>query len=144
MEDFSKTDSPSISGTPRLHHRISLPDVPEDVEDDVMLHFNDPNWDYQASSSTMSMSTDSVDIHPSTNLSVDMDATTAFDTESQLSSPRKRGSKAGVSFQTIEVQWVLLVRRPFFIFFIHLVLSEIHHTPRSGQLSRTLMIRPWP
>jgi hypothetical protein len=103
MEDFSKTDSPSVFDTPRLHHRTTIPDVPQDIdiEDEFMLHFNDPNWDYQPNSSTVSTWTDSEECHPSTNLSVDMDSTTQFDTESPLSSSFKPGPKAdeAINFQ---------------------------------------------
>ncbi|KAH9982707.1 OPT oligopeptide transporter [Lactifluus volemus] len=103
MEDFSKTDSPSVFDTPRLHHRTTIPDVPQDIdiEDEFMLHFNDPNWDYQSNSSTVSTWTDSEECHPSTNLSVDMDSTTQFDTESPLSSSFKPGPKAdeAINFQ---------------------------------------------
>jgi hypothetical protein len=61
---LSRTDTLSVSDTFLLHHRISLPDVPEDVEDEVMLHFSDPDWGYQANSSGVSISTDSVECHP--------------------------------------------------------------------------------
>ena len=45
----------------QAHHRQSVPDVPEDIEDETMLHFNDPNWDFRSNSSTSSISTDGVE-----------------------------------------------------------------------------------
>lgn len=36
-----------------------VPDVPEDI-DDIMEHFNDPNWDYRPPSPTLS--TESIDL----------------------------------------------------------------------------------
>lgn len=35
----------------QLRHRKSIPDVPSDVDDDeLMEHFNDPNYDFEGSS----------------------------------------------------------------------------------------------
>lgn len=42
-----------------LTQRRNVPDVPEDI-DDVMEHFNDPNWDYRPPSPTLS--TESIDL----------------------------------------------------------------------------------
>ena len=129
MEDLSKTESPSMSEAPLTRHRISLPDVPEDVEDEIVPHFNDPNWDYRANSSTMSISTDGVE-YPPTYISTDMDAPTEFDTGSHLSSVHKRGSKADVSYRVIQVQSVFLLCCPYcnFSFF---VLYQRFTVPRS-------------
>jgi len=47
MEGPNKTaDSVTISDIPRLPRRQFVPDDPEDVEDEIALHFNDPIWDF--------------------------------------------------------------------------------------------------
>src|SRR5579863_9877119 len=63
MEDPSqKTDSVSVSSDiAHLRHRQTDPDVPESIEDENMLHFNDPNWDFRDNFSTLSISTDGVE-----------------------------------------------------------------------------------
>lgn len=112
MEDSLKTESPSVSDIPNLRHRFSVPDVPEDVDDDVLLHFNDPNWDFQENSSTLSISTDGVVHRRWSKTSSNLGASTDVDTESHASSWPVRDSKADFSNEAIQVQWVFLRRRP--------------------------------
>jgi hypothetical protein len=112
MED-SRIESPSASDLPHLRHRISVPDVPEDVEDEYYLnHLNDPNWDFHANSETLSISTDGVKRRRSTEPSVNVEVSTEFDTESHVSSFRMRHSKAEFSTEAIQVQWVFPPRCP--------------------------------
>lgn len=42
-----------------LSHRRSLPDVPEDIEDDIFLHLNDPNYDLHSDASSTVVGSDS-------------------------------------------------------------------------------------
>jgi hypothetical protein len=118
MEYLSKTESPSVSDIPHLRHRVSVPDVPEDVQDELLLHFNDPNWDFHPSSSTLSISSDGVERRRSTDRSVNKDFSTDLDTESRLSSSHIRDSKGDFSSDAIPVQWVFLPchRHPCCIF----------------------------
>ncbi len=97
MEDYSNTGSDAA----HLRHRYSVPDVPEDVEDELMLHLNDPNWDFEAESSTVSISTDGV-VHKRWSKSSGMGVGT--DTESQISSWPTPDSKADFSSDTTQVQ----------------------------------------
>ncbi|KAF8482124.1 OPT-domain-containing protein [Russula ochroleuca] len=97
MEDTAETTgSPSLSDFNQLRHRYSLPDVPEDVEDD-MLHFNDPNWDFNANSSTLSISTDGVEHKRWSKSSTYMGPSSEVDTELQ-------DSKAEFSSEGTQVQ----------------------------------------
>ncbi|KAJ3558412.1 hypothetical protein NM688_g940 [Phlebia brevispora] len=65
--------------------RRHVPDVPEDV-DDVMEHFNDPNWDYRPASPTLS--TESIDLDRKGRAYTDSSrhSTSDYDTESQAES----------------------------------------------------------
>ena len=101
MEDYHKTTgSASVSDVTQPRHRYSVPDVPEDVED-VMLHFNDPNWDFQANSSTLSISTDGTEQKRWSKSSTFMGAGSEMDTEFQ-------DSKADFSSEATQVQCALL------------------------------------
>jgi|SRR5712671_878142 len=121
MEVLKSPQSVTLSDVSDLRHRQSVPDVPEDVQDDLMRHFNDPNWDFQANSSTVSISTDGVEEHTTrwSKSSVHMGAAT--DTESQSSGWPIQDSKLDFSSETTtQVQWVPLlhwlsyfVRSPF-------------------------------
>jgi hypothetical protein len=90
MEDPSKTtdfvtSSVSMSSDiPDLRRIQSDPDVPDDIEDDPMLHFNDPNWDFRDNSSTLSISTDGVESQRWTTISGRTGTDTAK-TESRVS-----------------------------------------------------------
>ena len=112
----------SLSDVAHLRHRQSLPDVPQDIEDEIMQHFNDPNWDFQAQSSTISLSTDGVEPKRWSKTSTHMGASTEVDTESQISSWRIHDSKAefSASSDDTQVQWVSFTRRPYRILFTHL------------------------
>ncbi|KAI9462332.1 OPT-domain-containing protein [Lactarius psammicola] len=101
MEDYLNTRSPTESDAAHLRHRHSVPDVPEDVEDELMLHFNDPNWDFEADSSTVSISTDGV-VHKRWSKSSGTGVGT--DTESQISSWPAPESKADFSSDATQVQ----------------------------------------
>ena len=71
-----------LSDVAHLCHRQSVPDVPEDNEDGIMRHFNDPNWDFQANSSTFSLSSDGIERKRWLKFSTHMGASTEVDTES--------------------------------------------------------------
>jgi len=103
--------SASLSDLARLRHRQSIPDVPMDVEDELMLHFNDPNWDFRANSETLSISTDGVENKRWSKTSTHMGASTEVDTESQISSWRIHDSKADISSEEDQIQWVSFYRR---------------------------------
>jgi len=102
----------SLSDVAHLRHRQSVPDVPEDIEDEIMRHFNDPNWDFQGNSSTISLSSDGVERKRWSKSSTHMGASTEVDTESQISSWRIHDSKAEFSSDDTQVQWVSRTRRP--------------------------------
>jgi len=106
MEDSIKTTGfTSLTDVNQLRHRQSVPDVPEDVEE--MLHFNDPNWDFQANSSTISISTDSgVEPKRWSKSSTYMGGSSEVDTEIQ-------DSKADFSSETTQVQYALLSHRSY-------------------------------
>ncbi len=103
--------SASLSDLARLRHRQSVPDVPMDVEDELMLHFNDPNWDFRANSETLSISTDAVENKRWSKTSNHMGASAEVDTESQISPWRIHNSKADISSEEHQVQWVSFDRR---------------------------------
>ena len=103
--------SASLSDLARLRHRQSIPDVPMDVEDELMLHFNDPNWDFRANSETLSISTDGVENKRWSKTSTHMGASTEVDTESQISSWRIHDAKAYISSEELQVEWVSFYRR---------------------------------
>jgi hypothetical protein len=107
MEDILKsTASASLSDIDQLRHRQSVPDVPEDIEDELRRHFNDPNWDFHANSSTASISTDSDGLEPKrwSKSSTYMGASSEIDTEMM------QDSKADFSSDTTQVQCALLSR----------------------------------
>lgn len=60
MSEVRYANSPSPSS--HLRHRHSTPDVPQDVEDDLWAHFNDPNYDYDASSTAGSTARESFEL----------------------------------------------------------------------------------
>jgi hypothetical protein len=105
--------SASLSDLARLRRRQSVPDTPIDVEDELMLHFNDPNWDFRANSETLSISTDAVENKrwSKTSTHMPVDTSTEVDTESQISSWRIHDSKADISSEEHQVQWVSFYRR---------------------------------
>ncbi|KAI9511773.1 OPT-domain-containing protein [Russula earlei] len=105
MEDsVNSPTSASLSDVAHLRHRQSAPDVPEDVEDELILHFNDPNWDFQANSSTLSISTDGVEPRRWSKASTHLGASTEVDTESQASSWPIKESKADFSTEAVQIQ----------------------------------------
>ena len=108
MEDPSRTtDSVSSISDIALPPRGQfVPDVPEDVEDEIMAHFNDPNWDFRASSSTFSISSDSVQPKRQSKTASHADAKTEGDTESQVSAWHIHDARDDFSSEGIQVQWV--------------------------------------
>ena len=82
-------DPGTVSPVSELRHRRSLPDVPTDVdEEELMLHFNDPNYDFESNSVSETYYSGS----PATSdkarypLPSGYGGTTDVDTESQVSS----------------------------------------------------------
>lgn len=115
MDDTAKTTgSASLSDFNQLRHRYSVPDVPEDVEDDLMLHFNDPNWDFNANSSTLSISTDGMEPKRWSKSSTYMGPGSEVDTEIQ-------DSKAEFSSDGTQVQCAPLSRPLFRAFSLTLI-----------------------
>ncbi|KAN0134939.1 OPT domain containing protein [Lactarius tabidus] len=103
MEDYLNTRSSNGSDLANLRHRQSVPDVPEDVEDELMQHFNDPNWDFkEAETSSVTITTDGVRVHRRWSKASGMGAGT--DTESQISSWPASDSKADFSSDTETTQ----------------------------------------
>ena len=98
-------DTVSLSDVNHLRHRQTVPDVPADIEDELMQHFNDPNWDFHANSSTVSISTDTDGLEPK-RWSKSMGTSSEMDTEMQ-------DSKLDFSSETTQVQCALLFR-PFY------------------------------
>ena len=94
MEDSSKTtDSDSVAVPVSLpsivvqpHHRQSVPDVPEGIQDEIMLHFNDPNWDFRDNSSTSSISTGGIEAPRLSKISGRTGAGTEVNTVSHIPS----------------------------------------------------------
>jgi len=149
MEDSKTTDSVTISvsvpaDVAHPHHRRSVPDVPEDIEDETILHFNDHNWDFQDTSETLSISTDGVAPQRFSNISSHIGARTEGRTESRTSPWHTADPRADFSSEE-QVQFCDLsfsscvafcLSRPFS--------SGIHHTLRSAQPSRTLTTQQCP
>ena len=79
------------------HHRQSIPDVPEGIEDETMLHFNDPNWDFRNNSSTSSISTDGVEPPRLSRVSGRTGAGTEVNTVSHIPSWQVHDPKAHFS-----------------------------------------------
>ena len=152
MEDPSKTtDSVTISAgvssdIAHLRRLQSDPDVPEDVEDDIMTHFNDPNWDFRDNSSTLSISTDGVESQRGSKNSDPMRAGTEVNTESRLSSWHIHDPKADFSSKE-QVQLRVLPLPscvPFYSLLSLSLSSGIHLTLRSAQPSRILTTQQCP
>jgi hypothetical protein len=107
MEDPPKTtQSIGQSDVSQLRYQATAPDVPKDVDDEVMAHFNDPNWDFETNSSTLSISTGGVEHRRQSSSFNSKDACTEADTEFQVSSWRVHDLKADYSSEAIK--WVLL------------------------------------
>ena len=138
MEDPSTTtDSVSVSSDIAHLRRIqSDPDVPEDIEDEIMLHFNDPNWDFRDNSSTLSISTDGVDSRRWSTISGRTGTVTEVKTESRISTWHVHDPKAGFPFrEQIQLRVLsLLYRAPFYS--PRSPSPGIHLTPRFAQLSQ--------
>ena len=106
MEDPTKTaDSVTIPDIARLPHRQFVPDVPEDVEDEIALHLNDPNWDFQANSSTFSIVSDGVQPKRRSRTASHVTKIEA-DTESEASAWHIHDARDDFSSEGKQVQWV--------------------------------------
>ena len=152
MEDPSKTtDSVTISASvssdiAQLRHQPSVPDVPEDIEDDVTLHFNDPNWDFQDNFSTLSISTDGAESQRISKISSRIGAGTEVNTVSHIPSWHIYDPKADFSFKEQLQLRVLSLPSCVASFYSPSSSSSsgIHRTLRSGQPSRTPMTQQCP
>ena len=145
MEDLPKpidsvTMSVSVSSDiAHLRHQRpeSDPDVPEDIEDELMLHFNDPNWDFRDNSSTLSISTDGVESQRWSKSSDHTGAVTEVNTDSHISSWHIHDPTADFSFKD-QIQLRVLSLPSCLAFRSPVSFSPgIHRTLRSGQPSRT-------
>lgn len=144
MDDYLTTRSSNGSDVAHLRHRHSVPDVPVDVEDELLQHFNDPNWDFEAETSTVTITTtrDGLPVLKR-RWSKSSGVGAGTDTESQISSWPASDSKADFSSETetTQVQSAHFLRSPRF-FYSSLHLSEILPIQKLGQPSRILTIRP--
>ena len=145
MEDLSKTTnsvtkSVSVSSdTAHLgHQRLgSDPDVPEDIEDELMLHFNDPNWDFRDNSSTLSIPTDGVESQRWSKTSGHTGAATEVNRESHIPSWHIHDPMAYFSSRE-QIQLRVLSLPSCLAFRSSVSYSPgIHRTLRSGLPSRT-------
>jgi len=146
MEDPTKTaDSVTISDIPRLPRRQFVPDVPEDVEDEIALHFNDPNWDFQANSSTFSIVSDGVQPKRRSKTASHVDTKTEADTESEASAWHVHDARGDFSSEGKQVQWVSCSSSFCLVFFTftYCVLSETLHILRSARPSETPTTQLW-
>ena len=152
MEDPSKTtDFDSVvvpvsvsSYIVQPHHRQSLPDVPEGIQDDIMLHFNDPNWDFRDNSSTQSISTDGMEAQRLSKISGRTGAGTEVNTVSHIPSWYVHDPKA--YFSSIEQAQLRVPFLPSCTNFCSPVSfsSGIHLTPRSVPPSQIRMTKRCP
>jgi hypothetical protein len=93
---MAAVDEGSNVQLPRLHfgmlrHRRSIPDVPEDVNDALMEHLNDPNYDLNLIRTRTSASltvTGSIELEGKGAIGPWSDASTSSDAESQIDSSR--------------------------------------------------------
>ena len=152
MEDPSKTTDSvtmSVSVSSDVVHRRrpqSDLDVPEDIEDEIMRHFNDPNWDFRDNSSTSSISTDGVESQRWSKIASPMRAGTEVNTESRLSSWHIHDAKADFSSkEQVQLRVLSLPSCVPFCSPLSLSLSSgIHLTLRSAQPSRILTTHQCP
>ena len=110
MEDSQlliTTDSGILSG---VTHRHSLADVPDGIEDELMLHFNDLNWVSRANSSTLSISTDSIQLERRSKATINTNVSSGTDTKFRVSSWHIPDLKADFSSDARQTQWVYLLR----------------------------------
>jgi hypothetical protein len=140
MEDPSTTtDSVSIpSDIAPLRRLQSDPDVPDDIDDDIMLHFNDPNWDFRDNSSTLSISTDGAESQRWSTTSGRTGTVTEVKTESRISTWHVHDAKADFPFRE-QIQ-LRVLSLPFRVPFCSPRSSSpgIHLTPRFAQPSQIL------
>jgi len=111
MEDsqlLMTTDSGILSG---VTHRHSLADVPGDIEDELVLHFNDPNWVFRANSSTLSISTDSIHLEQRPKTTTQTNDSAGMDTKFRVSSWHIPELKVDFSSDAMQAQWVYFLRR---------------------------------
>ena len=140
MEDPPKTaDSVEkfVSVSSDINHLSRQPDVPEDIEDELMNHFNDPNWDFRDNSSTLSISTDGAESQRWSKMSDHTGAATEVKTESHISSWHIHDPTVDFSFKD-QIQ-LRVPSLPSCLACCSPVSFSpgIHRTLRSGQPSRT-------
>jgi len=139
MEDPSKTtDSVTISASvtsdiAHLRRLQSDPDVPEDIEDEFMTHFNDPNWDFRDNNPKLSISTDDAESQRWSKISGPMRAGTEVNTESRISTWHIHDPKADfpseeqIQLRVLSLLYCVPCCSPMSFS------SGIHHTLRSAQ-----------
>jgi hypothetical protein len=84
MTDFyAGREEPQAIQVPTFLRR-SVPDVPEDIEDDLYAHLNDPNYDLQSLRSSRSSTSFELDDKKKSFAADSIDFSSEADTESQL------------------------------------------------------------
>ena len=142
MDDPKTTDSVTIpvsvpADVAHPRHQRSVPDVPEDIEDEIILHFNDPNWDFRDTSPTLPIPTDGVALQRFSTISSHIGTRTEGQAESRVSPWHTPGSRADFSSEE-QVQFRDLSFPSCVAFCSSRSFSSgIHHTLRSAQPSRT-------
>ena len=99
------------------HHRLSIPDVPEGIEDETMRHFNDPNWDFRDNSSTSSISAGGMEAPRLSKISGRTGAGTEVNTVSHIPSWHIHDPKA--HFSSIELAQLRGLFLPSCTTFVH-------------------------
>ena len=150
MEDLKTTDSVTISASASVpsdiahpHDQRPIPDVPEDIEDEIMPHFNDPNWDFRDNSPSSSASTDGVAPQRFTRSSSHVGSRTEGHTESYIASWHIHDPNAHFSSEARVQLRVLYFSSCAASCSSRSFSSGIHHILRSAQRSRTPMTQPW-
>lgn len=150
MEDLKTTDSVTISASASVssdiaqpHHQRPIPDVPEDIDDEVMPHFNDPNWDFQDNSSSLSASTSGVARQQSSRISRQVGSRTEGPTESYIASWDIHDPNADFSSEARVQLRVLYFPSCAAFCSSRSFSSGIHHILRSAQRSRTPTTQQW-
>jgi hypothetical protein len=151
MEDLKTADSVTTSASASIpsdiahpHHQRPIPDVPEDIEDEIMPHFNDPNWDFRDNSSSSPVSTDGVAPQQFSRNSSHVGSKTEGPTESYIASWHIHDPNARFSSETRVQLRVLYFPSCAAFCSSRSFSSGIHHILRSAQRSRTPTTQQWP
>jgi len=88
-----------------------MPDVPEDIDDALMEHLNDPNYDLNLVRSTTTLTTTSVQTDGKAAVGAWSDASTSSDAESQIDASRTSESdfKESYGSQSTYLESVFLI-----------------------------------